>query len=941
MPDRHAHMFSAVFQHAQQGMALIDLAGQFVSVNPALAETLGYTPVDLIGRPFSDITHDSDFQAVQQGIRDLIGGARREFQVCSRYAHHQGATVWMDVRITPVTDDTGAPICVVAQLRDVTQDRAQRARLKALEHRFDVAVNATQDGLWDWQADEGLTVTDRWTALMGCQGTAPTVRWWWRHVHPEDRALLRAQLLEHRSGRRESLDALHRVVTPDGQCRWLTLRGRIITRADDGTPTQVAGALTDMDDRMRTQQDLQVLLDHLPVMIGYWDADLHNRFGNRTYLDWFGKRAELLPGRHISEVLGPEIYQRNQPFIEKALRGEPQAFDRQLVSADGRVRDTHLQYIPDIHGQEVRGFYALGTDITAYRRSQQDLDEHRELARVTLESIGDGVITTDARGQVTFMNPVAQRLTGWLERDALGRNVETVLPLLDPAQSSVVTNPLRLALRDRVVVGLSSGTVLRSRRGHVAYIEDSAAPIFNRVGDLIGGVMVFHDVTEQQVLSQRMHHLARHDPLTGLANRSTLMEEVSATMERAAAAASRFALLFLDLDDFKHVNDVYGHAVGDQLLQEVSIRLQQELRGADLVARQGGDEFIILLPESVSAEELDTVGRRLLAALDRPFQLDDHSLSVSCSLGAALYPQDGSDAETLIRHADAAMYRAKQDGRNCLRFYDPVLEQQLHERQGLLQALKTAVREEQFELVFQPQVSARGGSLVGTEALLRWTLPDGTTVSPEVFVPLAEQSGLIVPLGSWVLRRACQQAVRWQRAGRPLRVAVNVSAVQFMEPTFVSSVRRILRASGLPASLLELEVTESALMHDVNHVRTVLLDLKALGISLAIDDFGTGYSSLSYLQAFPIDTLKIDRSFLPGAVGSGPESVLRAVVSLGQSLNMQLVAEGVESRAQQLALQALGCDVMQGFWFAPPMAPAAFDEWRSTWTPDAPSPDGG
>lgn len=452
-------------------------------------------------------------------------------------------------------------------------------------------------------------------------------------------------------------------------------------------------------------------------------------------------------------------------------------------------------------------------------------------------------------------------------------------------------------------------------------------------------VKVQERTAELESSRAQLLHQAQHDALTGLPNRALFLNHLQRAVALAARDGRSLGVLFADLDGFKAVNDTFGHATGDEVLRQVAARLGACVASGDLVARLSGDEFTVILPGRTAAE-LDRVGRRLVRALERPFLVDGQRLSVSGSVGAVLYPQDGADADTLTRHADAAMYRAKADGRNCLRFYDPVMERELHGRQALLQALKQAVHDEQFTLVYQPQVNVQTGALEGAEALLRWTRADGQVIAPATFITLAEQSGVMVPLGRWALRHACEQAARWHRAGRELRVAVNVSAVQFQDAGFVQSVRVTLCETGLPAALLELEVTESLLMQDVPRVQAALRELKALGVRLAIDGFGTGYSSLSYLQVLPIDTLKIDRSFLPRPGEEASQAGLRAVVGLGQALHMQLVAEGVETGEQRRAVQALGCVVMQGFHFAQPMPVTALEAWRDAWAEEQPGRPG-
>ncbi|GGL18119.1 hypothetical protein GCM10010844_41220 [Deinococcus radiotolerans] len=926
-------MFNVVFQHARLGMALVSLDGRYITVNDALGQMLGVPASELAGQAAEQFIHPDDLPVNSAEFSALRNGSQREFTAVQRYSPRTGGVLWLEVSVVAVTDERGQLACAVTQLRDVTAERAQAERLQALSDQLDVAVQATEDGVWDWPVGTPwVQVTERWQVLMGGdpQARRASLRWWWQRIHRADRPQVRSQLQAHLAGTRPNVDVVHRALLPDGHWRWLAFRGRIVKRSPEGRPVRMAGTLTDIEDRLQTQQDLQILLDHLPVMIGYWDAQQRNRFGNQRYVDWYAQPPAQLHGQQLRDVIGPDLYARNRPFIEKALQGEPQSFERRITTPDGRVLDTLLQYIPDRRGPDVRGFYVLGTDITAYRQTEQDLDAQRELSRITLEAIGDGVITTDADGRVTFMNPVAQRLTGWQEAEAVRQPIEQVMPLWNDQARRAVLNPIRVTLRERQVVRLSSNAALRSRLGGVAHIEDTAAPIFDRRGDLIGGVIVFHDVTEKQHLAERMSHLARHDHLTGLPNRTTLLDQLALTLEQAGPQQPAFAVLFVDLDEFKQVNDTLGHALGDEVLRQVAARLQLEMRSTDVVARQGGDEFLILLAEAVTAPEIQAIGERLLRTLRRPFDVGEHHVTVSASLGAALYPGDGTDADILIRRADAAMYRAKAEGRDRLRFYDAQLDAQVREQQVMMRALRTAVQAQAFHLVYQPQVNVRTGAVVGVEALLRWTLPDGSSVSPATFIPLAERMGVMLHLGTWVLREAARQAQAWRQAGAPTRVAVNVSAAQFQDPQFVAAVRAALADHLLPAELLELEVTETLLMHDVPRVRQVLQELKGLGVTLSLDDFGTGYSSLRYLQAFPIDTLKIDRSFL-SSEHQGDQVILGAIVSLGRTLGLQVIAEGVETPAQERLLLALGCEWMQGFLYARPMTVDELDLWRGAW----------
>nr|RIY06651.1 EAL domain-containing protein [Deinococcus sp. RM] len=584
--------------------------------------------------------------------------------------------------------------------------------------------------------------------------------------------------------------------------------------------------------------------------------------------------------------------------MDAVLRGEAQVFDRTITDAAGAERHTELRYVPDVQGGEVRGVFALGTDVTARRVAEQALREQREVARVTLASIGDSVSTTDPHGHVTFLNPVAQRMTGWTSEDAAGQPIETVMPLLDETTLRVAPNPLRAALRRREIMAMAGGTVLRARGGALHSLEDSAAPILSESDELLGAVIVFHDVTQTRAMALRMSHLAQHDTLTDLPNRVLLRDRIVQASTLARRRGAAFAVLFLDLDHFKDVNDTLGHHAGDQLLREVARRLTGTLRASDTVSCQGGDEFIILLPEVSSAAHMQTVIGKLMAAVTAPYDLDGQAAHVTLSLGAALYPQDGADPDELLKHVDAAMYRAKADGRNRHHFYARALHGEIQRQQQLRHDPRAALDAGQFWLAYQPKVNPASGELLGAEALLRWNGPDGP-VSPATFIPAAEETRLIVPLGRWVLREACAQARRWADAGQPLAVSVNISAAQFADPTFVDTVQDELRAQG---------------------------------VQVSIDDFGTGYSGLSYLHEFPVTTLKIDRSFLaPGRSGPQATALITAISGLGRALNLQVIAEGVEQPAQVRAMLDLGCAAMQGYLFAPPLPPAAFEAWRRDW----------
>jgi diguanylate cyclase (GGDEF)-like protein len=488
-------------------------------------------------------------------------------------------------------------------------------------------------------------------------------------------------------------------------------------------------------------------------------------------------------------------------------------------------------------------------------------------------------------------------------------------------------DPLEMAVEQNKTVGLTVNCVLIRRDGFESAIEDSAAPIHDRAGRITGAVIVFHDVTAARAMSVQMTHSAQHDVVTNLPNRLLLNDRIAQSIASGRRWNRPLAVIFLDLDRFKYINDSLGHAMGDKLLQSVSKRLLASVRASDTVSRQGGDEFVILLSEITYPEDAATSAKKILLSLSAPHSIGGHDLQINASIGVSVYPEDGENAETLIKNADMAMYHAKENGRNNFQFFKEEMNLKAVERQSLEENLRCALEREEFLLHYQPKINLDTGEITGVEALIRWQQPDRGLVPPSQFVPIAEDCGLIVQIGRWVLREACRQAREWQDAGLPFRrISINVSAVEFRDKGFVESVRAILSETGFQARYLDLELTEGVLMEDAESTASVLQALKRMGIHLAVDDFGTGYSSLSYLQQFPIDVLKIDKSFVQ-RITSDPDgpSIVSAIIDMGKNLKQRVIAEGIETEQQRAFLQAHHCAEGQGYLFSRPLAAAQFE----------------
>ena len=542
-------------------------------------------------------------------------------------------------------------------------------------------------------------------------------------------------------------------------------------------------------------------------------------------------------------------------------------------------------------------------------------------AEITLNSISDAVIGTDMSGNVDYLNIAAEGMTGWSREEARGRPIGEVMIIIDGSSRVLEPNPTELVLQHNKTMGLTAGTILIRRDGKEVVIEDSAAPIHDCDGKITGAVIVFHDITAAKDMGLKMAYLAQHDFLTNLPNRVLLNDRITQAIALAKRRGTRLAVLFLDLDNFKYINDSLGHAIGDELLKSVARALCACVRSSDTVSRQGGDEFVILVTEDKYAEDAALPANKILAALALPHSIAEHELHVTASIGISVYPEDGHDTETLIKNADTAMYHAKEKGRNNYQFFRNDMNVRAVERQVIETNLRHALVRQEFVLHYQPKVNLETGAITGAEALLRWMHPDWGLVLPDRFVPIAEDCGLIVPIGRWVLREACARAKSWEEAGlKPASVAVNISAVEFRHKDFVKGVRATLNETGLEPSHLQLEITESVLMRDAESSTTILQQLKNMGVQLAVDDFGTGYSSLSYLNQFPIDVLKIDRSFVAN-IGSinGNGIIAGAIIAMGASLKQRVVAEGVEEHIQLAFLKERHCEEGQGYFFSQPL----------------------
>ena len=569
------------------------------------------------------------------------------------------------------------------------------------------------------------------------------------------------------------------------------------------------------------------------------------------------------------------------------------------------------------------------------RHALEAVRVENELATTTLNLIGEGILRTDADGNVTYLNRFAEKVTGWSRAEARGRPFADVLRLIDNISGASLDDALAIALQaDKTASGMTSSincTLVR-RDGEEFGIESRVAIIHDPDGNAVGAVVAFRDVSAARVASLEMSRVAQHDVLTNLPNRALFNDRLSQAISLAERQSKQLAVLFVDLDQFKRINDSLGHSVGDRLLRSVARRLVACVRRTDTVSRLGGDEFLILLSQIEHSEDAAITARKILRAVAAPHVIDSKSLDVNVSIGGSTYPADAQNAETLVSYADVAMYEAKQQGRNSYQFFRTDMRARMATRVALERDLRCALGRNEFTLHYQPKVNFQTGQCTGMEALLRWQHPERGLLSAATFVPIAEECGLIVAIGQWVLLEACRQARAWSDLGlKVVPVAVNVSAVEFRARDFLSGIRAVLIATGLDPQDLELELTEGVLMQDAESAVVTLLALKAMGVKLAVDDFGTGFSSFTYLRRFPVDTLKVDKSFIHEITeDSDGTTIVNAMINIGKSLKQRVVAEGVETRSQLDFLQRHGCDEGQGCYFSHPVTAGQVEKMFNT-----------
>jgi diguanylate cyclase (GGDEF)-like protein/PAS domain S-box-containing protein len=663
----------------------------------------------------------------------------------------------------------------------------------------------------------------------------------------------------------------------------------------------------------RTRNMLRTVVENIPETLIVKDSQTRKYvFLNRAGERLFGMRKDQFIGKTGDDLFPPDEAARIHERDEQAMRdGHLSMESRTVDSLNGGIREVTSKRIA-IGDKDGTPEYIMNVieDITERQRDERELQQARNMLRAVVENIPEMLVVKDARtGHYVYVNRAGEELLGACKEDLIGKTTEEIFP---KDLADVIVARDREALRTgQLKVDFH---VARTLDGRVRDVASKRVAIGGKGSEPEYLLTVIEDVTERKRNETRIAHLAHHDPLTDLANRASLNTKLAETVEQTAAANGEFALLCMDLDRFKEVNDLYGHAAGDKVLLEI-VRRMTEAVGKTFLARLGGDEFMAICIDSPTRAAAAALAERLVDAMSDDIDCDGRKVRLGMSIGVAMYPADGTDMAALLRNADAALYRAKAEGRSAVRFFEADMDRVLHDRRALQADLALAVSRNELQLYYQPQARITG-QIIGFEALLRWDHLRRGFIPPDTFIPLAEESGLIDQIGEWVLREACREAVSWRK---PLQIAINLSPVQLRQAEIVPLVHSVLLETGLAPERLVIEITEGALMDDYSRAVSILRRLKTLGVRIAMDDFGTGYSSLSYLQSFPFDKIKIDQTFISNLERNTQSgAIVRAVVGLGRSLNLTTVAEGVETQTQLAILRGEGCDEMQGYLIGRP-----------------------
>lgn len=934
--------FRNLFETSRHGIVYAKLDGGILEANPAYQTMLGYTLDELRGLSFKALTPEKwrDMEDDIIATRIMVYGYADEYE--KEYIRKDGSVFPIAVRGWLIRDDDGHPAGLWGVVRDISERKESEARINALLKQQQAIFDAADYSIIATSPDGIITTFNRAAErMLGYRAdemvglATPAVLHDMAETRERAKALTRelgypvegfdVYVAKARSGEPDMREWTY--VRKDGS-RVPVLLSVTAMRDDEGNIEGFMGIASDISERKRQEDAFRQSEQNLNraqavAQVGSWHLDLQAAtltWSDQTYQIFGLPKGQPLSYDAFLERIHPEDREVVNAAWEHALLGEPYDIEHRVV-VNGEIKwlRERAELVFDEEGHPLGG---TGTVQDVTERKQ--LLERLELSDRVFTFTGEAIMITDVDNRILSVNHAFTRLTGYTLDEVKGQNPH----LLSSGRHDLEF--YREMWAHILEHGHWEGEIWDRRKDGSQYPKWLSIDAIRQSsgGKVLNYVAVFSDLTQRKAQEAYTHHIAYHDALTGLPNRVLFHDRLRQAIAEARREEARLALLFIDLDRFKDINDTQGHHIGDQVLQQVGERLLECVRESDTVARLGGDEFVIILPLIRRSGEAAMVAEKVQQQVARPISVEQQTFLVTPSIGIGVFPDDGESVEVLMKNADVAMYNAKHSGRNNFQFFTPEMNRAAHERVLVEQHLRRALQHGEFELHYQPKVEIASGRVIGCEALVRWNHPDWGMVSPARFIPVAEETGLIVPLGEWIMHAAAEQGAKWAWQGMEMQVAVNVSGRQFRDRELAAKVEAILAQSGLSHARYELEITESTLVDDIEHAGESLRAFKAMDLSLAIDDFGTGYSSLSYLKTFEIDKLKIDQSFIRD-IHQDPDdaAIVRAVVSLAHELGLKVIAEGVEDEKQLQFLRGLGCDIAQGYYFARPLPAREFERF--------------
>ena len=921
-------------------VAYLNRERRILFANRHFAAQRGVTPEEIIGKTSSDIMGPEVAAWIAQRTQKVFDHG--ETATYERTTTLPGAGLrHLHVKAVPDIDEAGQARGMYVVAHDITDVKQAEAQIAEREKDLRFFAENIPEAIVYVDLKLGCTfVNNVFLATRGFTREFALGKFPPQVYPPEVMQTLQPHIERALAGEESAYERLLPLGPQAG--RWI--RVRISPRlGDDGKVVGYYVVSTDIDEIKRAQAEvedkerqLRQVIDSVPTPMCYVDAEMRYRYVNDAFLQYIGKPAGEVLGTTVRELLGEERFAPLAPALERVRAGEAVSAERLIRFADGRQRWMIVRVTPRIVDGRYLGYYSTTSDVHEQKQVEQELRRTNTILSAHFDNTPLAVVESDPDLRIVRWSGQAQAIFGWSAAEALGKNEGNWRLVYEEdveAYNRVMKELLRGPERHATMLHRNY-----RKDGSVIWVEWHNSALRDASGKLVSILSLAQDVSSRIQAEERLQYMATHDGLTALPNTVLLNDRLAAALARAQRARLRVGVMFLDLDHFKDVNDTLGHRVGDLLLKEVSRRIRALLRQSDVLARISGDEFVVVLEDLPDEGAHERVAHKILDEVRRPFNVEGHEIHVSGSLGLALYPEDGKDAETLLKNADAAMYDAKELGRNGFRTFSNELGERRAHRMRVEKALRRALKADELQLHFQPILDLASGEVTRAEALLRWQDPERGLVMPAGFIPLAEESGLGHAVGQWVLEAACKQARAWRDGDvGDVAICVNLSASQLRDAGLVTDLKKLLERTGCAPGWLEFEITETSMVRDVEGASLVLAKLRALGVRIAIDDFGTGFSSLSHLRHLPVDVLKVDRSFVADIEARGAGSrhgdaaggaaIVSAVIGLARGLGLGVVAEGVEKQSQMEYLRDQGCSHCQGYLICPPLPAHEFEKW--------------